>query len=136
MLDAEREIIGCITGRAPSGDDIKMTRNIVDAIGKMTAKGVRIKYLLPKFPDRLQIGIEYFKAGAEILFSSCIMVHNLRYSVIDERVVVLGIPDTSAKKRRQKKDIGSLRRSRSGFEKLFYDLRKTDQLERVSSGST
>jgi hypothetical protein len=103
MLDAEREIVGCITGRAPSGDDIKMTRNVVDAIGKMTTKGVRIKYLLPKFPDRLQIGVEYSKAGAEILFSSCIMVHNLRYSVIDERIVVLGIPEHIGEKEATKK---------------------------------
>ena len=55
-----------------------MTRNIMDAIEKMTEKGVRIKYLLPKFPDRLQIGVRYTKAGAEILFSSCLMVHNIR----------------------------------------------------------
>ena len=40
MLDAEKEIIGCITGRSPSGDDIKMTRNIVDAVEKMTKKEV------------------------------------------------------------------------------------------------
>jgi hypothetical protein len=103
MLDAEREIIGCITGRPPSGDDIKMTRNIVGAIEKMTEKGVRIKYLLPKFPDRLQIGIRYTKAGAEVLFSSCLMVHNLRYSIIDERVVVLGIPESMGEMEATKK---------------------------------
>lgn len=103
MLDAKREIIGCITGRLPSGDDLKMTGHIVDAIRKMAAKGVQIKYLLPKFPDRLQIGIEYSKAGAEVLFSSCLMVHNLRYSVIDERVVVLGIPEHIGEKEATKK---------------------------------
>ena len=103
MLDAEQEIIGCITGRSPSGDDIKMTRNIVDAIEKMTQKGVRIKYLLPKFPDRLQIGVQYAKAGAEVLFSSCLMVHNIRYSIVDERIVVLGIPESTGEKEATKK---------------------------------
>ncbi len=103
MLDAEREIIGCITGRPPSGDDIKMTRNIVGAIEKMTEKGVRIKYLLPKFPDRLQIGVQYTKAGAEVLFSSCLMVHNMRYSIVDERIVVLGIPESTGEKEATKK---------------------------------
>ena len=63
MLDAQREIIGCITGRPPAGDDIKTTRNIVAAIEKMAGKGVRIKYLLPKFPDRLQIGSGIQKRG-------------------------------------------------------------------------
>ena len=103
MLDAQREIIGCITGRPPAGDDINMTRNIVGAIEKMTGKGVRIKYLLPKFPDRLRIGVEYTKAGAEVLFSSCLMVHNLRYSIIDERIVVLGIPESTGEKEATKK---------------------------------
>jgi hypothetical protein len=103
MLDAEREIIGCITGRPPSGDDIKMTRNIVGAIEKMTEKGVRIKYLLPKFPDRLQLGVLYTKAGAEVLFSSCLMVHNMRYSIVDERIVVLGIPESIGEKEATKK---------------------------------
>lgn len=103
MLDAEKEIIGCITGRSPSGDDIKRTRNIVDAIEKMIQKGVRIKYLLPKFPDRLQIGVQYTKAGAEVLFSSCLMVHNIRYSIVDERIVVLGIPESAGEKEATKK---------------------------------
>ena len=103
MLDAEREIIGCVTGRLPSGDDVKMTRNIVGAIERMTAKGVHIKYLLPKFPDRLHIGVQYAKAGAEVLFSSCLMVHNLRYSIIDERIVVIGIPESTGEMEATKK---------------------------------
>ena len=69
----------------------------------MTEKGVRIKYLLPKFPDRLQIGVQYTKAGAEVLFSSCLMVHNLRYSIVDERIVVLGIPESTGEKEATKK---------------------------------
>ena len=103
MLDAQREIIGCITGRPPAGDDVKTTRNIVDAIEKMARKGVQVKYLLPKFPDRLQIGIRYTKAGAEVRFSSCLMVHNIRFSIVDERVVVLGIPESVGEKEATKK---------------------------------
>ena len=103
MLDAEREIIGCITGRLPSDEDIKMTRNIVGAIEKMTEKGVHIKYLLPKFPDRLHIGVRYTKAGAEVLFSSCLMVHNMRFSIVDERIVVLGIPESMGEMEATKK---------------------------------
>jgi hypothetical protein len=103
MLDVEKEIVGCFTGKPPSGDDAKMTGNIVDAIEKMTKRGVRIKYLLPKFPDRLQIGVQYTKAGAEVLFSSCLMVHNIRYSIVDERIVVLGIPESAGEKEATKK---------------------------------
>jgi hypothetical protein len=103
MLDAKKEILGCITGTPPFGDDIRMTRHIADAIEDMTGKGVRINYLLPKFPDRLQIGIQYTKAGAHVLFSSCLMVHTMRYSVVDEQIVVLGIPEKRGEREATKK---------------------------------
>jgi len=103
MLAAKREIVGCITGRPPTGDDVKMARQIIDSIEKMTRKGVIVKYLLPKFPDRLQIGVQYAKAGAEVRFSSCLMVHNIRYIVVDERIVVLGIPESVGEKEATKK---------------------------------
>jgi len=103
MLDAKQEIIGCITGTPPSADDMQMTRHIADAIENMTRKGVTVKYLLPKFPDRLQIGIQYTKAGAEIRFSSCLMVHSIRYSVVDERIVVIGIPESIGEREATKK---------------------------------
>jgi hypothetical protein len=103
MLDAKQEIIGCITGTPPSGDDMQMTRHIADAIENMTRKGVSIKYLLPKFPDRLQIGAMYTKAGAEVRFSSCLMVHSIRYSVVDERIVVIGIPESVGEREATKK---------------------------------
>jgi hypothetical protein len=103
MLDAKQEIIGCITGTPPSGDDINMTRHIADAIEDMTSKGVSIKYLLPKFPDRLQVGFLYAKAGAEVRFSSCLMVHNIRYTVVDEKNVVIGIPENTGDREATKK---------------------------------
>jgi len=103
MLDAKREIIGCITGRPPSGDEVRMTRHIVDAIERMTEKGVKVRYLLPKFPDRLQIGLQYTKAGAEIFFSSCLLVHNFRYLVVDEETIVLGMPGETGEKQPTKK---------------------------------
>ncbi|MFB3887694.1 MAG: hypothetical protein ACE144_20940 [Thermodesulfobacteriota bacterium] len=103
MADAKREIIGCITGTPPSSDDIRMTRHIADAIERLTKKGVIVRYLLPKFPDRLQIGLRYTKAGAEISFSSCLMVHNLRYIVVDEETVVFGMPERTGDKEATKK---------------------------------
>ena len=103
MLDAKQEIIGCITGTPPSSSDVGMTKHIADAIEDMTKKGVSVKYLLPKFPDRLQIGVMYARAGAEVRFSSCLMVHNLRYSVVDERIVVMGIPEETGDREATKK---------------------------------
>ncbi len=103
MLDAKQEIVGCITGTPPSGEDVRMTRHIADAIEDMTGKGVKVRYLVPKFPDRLQIGVQYTKAGAEVLFSSCLMVHSIRYIVVDEKTVVLGIPESVGEREATKK---------------------------------
>ena len=103
MMDAKREIIGCVTGTPPFGDDIRMVRHFADAIEDMTRKGVSVRYLLPKFPDRLQIGIQYTKAGADVRFSSCLMVHTLRYTVVDERIVVIGIPESVGEREATKK---------------------------------
>jgi hypothetical protein len=103
MHDTEREIPGCSTGSPTVGDDIKMTRSIAATIEKMTQKGVRIRYLLPKFPDRLQVGILYTRAGAEVRFSSCLMVHSIRYSIIDDRTVVFGIPESTGEMEATKK---------------------------------
>jgi len=103
MTDAKEEIVGCITGRPPRGEDRRMTRDIVERIEKMTKKGVRIKYLMPKFPDRLHLGHQYMKAGAEIFYSSCLMVHNLRFIIIDEGIVVMGIPESIGEKEATKK---------------------------------
>lgn len=98
MMDAEDEIVGCITGRPPTGDDKRMTRDIMINIERMTKQGVRIKYLMPKFPDRLHMGYQYMKAGAEVMFSSCLMVHNIRFIIIDDRMVVIGIPEITGEK--------------------------------------
>ncbi len=103
MMDAKEEITGCITGRLPSGDDKKMVRDIIANIERMTGKGVHIRYLLPKFPDRLHLGYLYMKAGAEVLYSSCLMVHNIRFINIDDRVVVIGIPESTGEKEATKK---------------------------------
>ena len=103
MMDAKQEITGCITGRPPTGDDKRMTRDIIENIKRMTEKGVHIRYLLPKFPDRLHLGYLYMKAGAEIRYSSCLMVHNIRFINIDDRIVVIGIPESIGEKEATKK---------------------------------
>ena len=93
MMGAKEEIVGCITGRIPGGEDRQMTRDIIATIENLSKNKVRVKYLLPKFPDRLHIGYLYTKAGAEIFYSSCLMVHNMRFIIVDERVIVIGIPE-------------------------------------------
>ncbi len=103
MMDAKTEVIGAITGRLPAGEDVKRTKDIIDNIEKLTKGGVRVRYLLPKFPDRLHIGHLYTKAGAEIRYSGCAVVHDIRYIVVDEGLVVIGMPESIGEKEATKK---------------------------------
>ncbi len=95
LLEAKEEVVGSITGRLPKGEDEKRTKEVATHIKRLTASGVTVKYLMPKFHDRLYVGYLYFKAGAEIYYSGCPIVHDLRYTVIDDRTVLVGIPEST-----------------------------------------
>ncbi|MCX5716893.1 MAG: hypothetical protein NTW44_01015 [Nitrospirae bacterium] len=103
MMEAKTEVIGAITGRLPIGDDKKRTKSVIDNIERLTKNGVSVSYLMPKFPDRLHIGYMYKKAGAEIRYSDCAIVHDIRYMVVDDSVVVMGIPESTGEKEATKK---------------------------------
>ncbi|MDO8282108.1 MAG: hypothetical protein Q7U10_05710 [Thermodesulfovibrionia bacterium] len=103
MVEAKTEVTGCITGRIPQGDDKQMTRDIIVLLERLTSRGVRVKYLLPKFPDRLHIGYLYTKAGAEVCYSNCLMVHNMRFIIVDGKTSVIGIPESTGEKEATKK---------------------------------
>ncbi len=93
MMDAKKEVFGCITGRTPGPGDEKRVQDIVATIKKLTKAGVKVKYLMPKLQDRLYIGHIYSSAGAEVRYSACSMLNNLRYIVVDSRMVVIGVPE-------------------------------------------
>jgi len=103
MMEAQAEVIGAITGRLPVGDDKKRTKSVTDNIARLTKSGVSVRYLMPKFPDRLHIGHLYTKAGAEIRYSDCAIVHDIRYMVVDDSVVVMGIPESIGEKEATRK---------------------------------
>jgi hypothetical protein len=103
MNETQQELLGFITGRTPTGDDERRTRDVINHIERLRQRGVQIKYLLPKFNDRLHIGHLYSKAGAEIRYSSCALFHDIRYTVSDDRVVVVGIPEIMGEKEATKK---------------------------------
>ncbi len=103
MMEAKVEVIGCITGRLPTGDDKKRTRDVINNIERLTRQGVQVKYILPKFPDRLHIGHLYTKAGAEVRYIGCPVVHDIRYIVVDDRLVVIGIPESTGEKEATRK---------------------------------
>jgi hypothetical protein len=101
MADASIEIIGFITGRLPLADDKKRVRDIVNIIEKSIKRGVKVKYVVPKFHDRLHIGSLYSRAGAEVRYGIC--ASNIRFIILDDQFVVIGIPESTGKKEATKK---------------------------------
>jgi hypothetical protein len=93
LMDAEVEVVGSITGRFPIGDDSKRTKEVAYTIEKLSQAGVRIRYLLPRFHDRLHVGWLYRRAGADVRFGSDPHLHDFRYVVADGKVAVIGIPE-------------------------------------------
>lgn len=103
MMNANSYVIGCITGRLPVGEDKKRTKTLMNNIEILTKKGIVVKYLMPKFPDRLHIGYLYSKAGAEVRYSAYPVVHDFRYIVIDDRLSIIGVPASTGEKEATKK---------------------------------
>jgi hypothetical protein len=89
MMDARVEVIGFITGRLPTGDDKKRVRDIINNIEKLTKNDIKVKYLVPKFPDRLHIGYLYSRAGAEVRYGIGAIASDIRYIIVDDRFVVM-----------------------------------------------
>lgn len=101
--DAQSEVRGVITGRPPSGTDLKRTKDIIGAIERASASGVKLRYLLPRFQDRLKIGHQYKDAGAEIRYITCPSLHDLRYMTVDDNVTIIGLPEKTGDREATKK---------------------------------
>ena len=98
LLESRVEIVGCVTGRRSVGDDEKKVANVVNNIKNATSRGVKIRYILPKLPERLYMGCLYESAGAEIRYASCSLVNSMRYMVVDNSLVLIGIPESEGER--------------------------------------
>ncbi len=103
MVDANKEISGCITGRIPTGDDRNRVKNMINIIEKLSKNGVKIRYLLPKLTDRIHLGYLYSRGGAEVRFSGCPIVGDIRYIIIDRKLTIIGIPESIGEKEATRK---------------------------------
>ena len=98
LLESESDVVGCVTGRRPVGDDEKKVGTVMNNIKNATDRGVKVKYILPKFPERLYMGCLYESAGAEIRYVSCSLVDSMCYMVVDNSLVLIGIPGHEGEK--------------------------------------
>ncbi|RJX16633.1 MAG: hypothetical protein C4570_09205 [Ammonifex sp.] len=103
MMEAKADVIGFITGRPPLGDDEKRVKSIVVNIERLSKRGVKVKYLIPKLHDRLHVGYLYSKAGAEVRYGTCAIANDIRYIVVDDKLVVAGIPESTGETEATKK---------------------------------
>ena len=55
-----------------------------------------MRYLMPKFHDRLYMGYFYTRAGAEVRYTTSALVYSLRYNVVDSQLVVISIPEAKS----------------------------------------
>src|SRR5438445_11512409 len=52
-----------------------------------------MRYLLPLAPDRLQMGKRYKLSGAEVKFHTSLLISDMRYMLVDDRLVLVGVPE-------------------------------------------
>jgi len=90
---AERSLCGSVSGSPPTHEEGEVIQQILDAIGDAARRGVKMRYLLPLAPDRLQMGKRYKLGGAEVKFHSALLISDMRYMLIDERLVLVGVPE-------------------------------------------
>jgi hypothetical protein len=99
MRSATRSVKGSITGSLPkTGEQEESVRKITTAIEQLTGKknsSVRIQYLLPKSQERLSVAYRYTQAGATVKFHPALLVSDLRYIIVDDRLTVLGLPSAT-----------------------------------------
>ena len=96
MQRARTSISGIITGSAPkSKEGEELVQSIVDEISRASERGVIIRYLVPESQDRLRVASSYKQAGAEIKFLLGLVVNDLRFEVVDNKTVVIGLPGTA-----------------------------------------
>lgn len=89
---AERRILGSVTGSAPAPEEGEVVQKVLEALSEASARGVRIRYLLPLAPDRLRMARRYREVGAEVRFSPSVLVSDMRYMCVDDRLVIVGVP--------------------------------------------
>jgi len=89
---AQRSIAGIVTGRKPTTDlGREAIKDITKALEEASRRGVRIRYIIYKSPERLHIGYLYRRLGAEVRVNPAVAFNDLRYMIVDGRINVLGL---------------------------------------------
>lgn len=88
LQKAEEQVFGSVTGSMPGPEEAEVVQKVLEAC----RRGVRVRYLLPLAPYRLRMARRYREAGAEVKFSPSVLVSDMRYMCVDDRLVIVGVP--------------------------------------------
>lgn len=94
---AQKTLMGSVTGSPPPREEGEIVRQILNSVAEASKRGVAVRYLLPLAPDRLGMGRMYAKSGAEVRFNPLVLISDARYTCVDGRVVLIGIPERSGR---------------------------------------
>ena len=94
---SEKALVGEVTGSPPSNEEGEIIRQILNSIAEAAKRGVAVRYLLPMAPDRIRMGRLYAGSGAQVKFSPSVLIGDARYTCVDGKVVLVGIPERSGR---------------------------------------
>ncbi|HKT21266.1 MAG TPA: hypothetical protein VJR06_01395 [Nitrososphaerales archaeon] len=94
---SEKSLVGSVTGSPPSNEEGEVIRQVLNSIAEASKRKVDIRYLLPMAPDRLKMGRFYSKSGARVKYSPSVLIGDARYTCVDGKVVLVGIPERSGR---------------------------------------
>lgn len=103
LQSAKSYVYGSVTGSAPQAEETEVLHQVTNAMAAAVARGSGVRYLLPTAPDRLQVARMYTESGAEVRFNPGILVSDARYMVVDDRSVVIGVPERKGRDEPTKK---------------------------------
>jgi hypothetical protein len=97
MQTASKSIRGSIKGSPPANaEQEQFVEKVIEQIRLARKRNVVVQYLMPKATARLSVAYRYREAGAEVRFHPSLVVSDFRYTVIDGKYNVIGLPSAVA----------------------------------------
>lgn len=91
---ASQNVLARVTGKKPHESEKEMVEHLISTIGMaIGTRGVEIRLLLPKSPGRISVGYRYTTVGATVRYHPGIIASDVRYMIIDDKTVVMGISE-------------------------------------------
>jgi hypothetical protein len=97
MQTSAKSIRGSIKGSPPvNAEQEQFVEKVIEQLRLARKRGVAVQYVVPKATARLSVAFRYREAGAEVRFHPSLVVSDFRYTVIDAKYNVIGLPSALA----------------------------------------